>query len=182
MLEKISIVKSTNSINTKTERSKRQKIKRRNNLFLEQNGICCYCPTKMIHWDDYLPLMKERKNKIPPDGATIEHLYDRHHPLRRVVSDQNPGKRWAIACNKCNHKKGKESNAAIGKKKLNELSGRSKNPSLKCFICNGGTSAYKCRTCTKELGKIHRLKNSSLYKTMPTHRLFGARINHGVGI
>ena len=90
---------------------------RRNRFYIEQKGKCWWCKCDMIHWNEYQKDDKFRlTHKVPPNGATVDHLRDRFHPMRR--DHANGERRWRIACSACNHKRGKESCAAQSSEEL----------------------------------------------------------------
>lgn len=62
------------------------------------NPNCYYCgnPTVLPPYDPYLKIML-------PNYATIEHLYNIHHPLRRGIESLHL---TVLACFQCNQKKG----------------------------------------------------------------------------
>lgn len=88
------------------------KNKRKQRLWAAQNGLCCYCDVKMLHWDDWKnsPALvakygnPPKAKSMPLTLATLEHLNDRFHPLRRTPA--NGAKRLALACWECNNKRG----------------------------------------------------------------------------
>ncbi len=108
----------------------RSRYRRRDRLWKDQQGLCCYCGKGMMHWNDLRgdPIKakafgvrttgrQERIARMPPRLATIEHLRDRYHPGRR---DGNPNreKRWALACWECNTERG---NARTREQPIEEL-------------------------------------------------------------
>lgn len=99
----------------------RNRKKRRTRFFNEQDGKCWWCQCDMVHWDDYTNIPKY-KHIVPQNGATIDHIRDRFDPTRRHIGI---GRRWRIACYECNHRRGKESQAAQA---IEELWKRSKSP------------------------------------------------------
>ena len=73
-------------------------------LFVEQDGKCCYCQEYMILFRD---VDCQLQGKQPDLYATFEHLDHRFSNLRGAFQNTNI-RRIALACYKCNSKKGKE--------------------------------------------------------------------------
>ena len=66
-----------------------------------QGGLCYWCKRKMILPGD--PGYYRIKGAVSRQGATLDHLYSFHHPLR---GDPQGKHRNVIACDKCNRKRG----------------------------------------------------------------------------
>lgn len=71
-----------------------KKRRRKQRLFLKQNGRCCYCGCMMI-------LDSRLATQFPPNYATLEHLDDAY-----VELPPNAKRRVALACLKCNRERG----------------------------------------------------------------------------
>ncbi len=69
---------------------------RRKRLF-EENPHCCYCGVLTV-------LTNTVGGQMPPNAATVEHIYPRLHPKRREPN-YSQEKRLALACFKCNNEK-----------------------------------------------------------------------------
>ncbi len=87
------------------ELSRREKRKlQRETLFRKQRGKCYWCGGVMT-------LENSGNHGDPPQNfATFEHLYDRFHAER--MEPANGTKRIALACRKCNHKRGQTRESA----------------------------------------------------------------------
>jgi hypothetical protein len=80
----------------KTNGGAKKKIRALRSKLWMQNPRCCYCGKLTV-----LPktLELEPGDSCPPNMATLEHIYNQHHPMRdREMFD--------IACNECNGIKG----------------------------------------------------------------------------
>lgn len=87
-------------------------------LFWRQEGLCYYCDEPMLPPGSYKPKTGVR---IPDDFCTLEHLDDKFSQER----GRHAGKiRRVAACNFCNNKKGRESQAAQPIEELWRRSGR----------------------------------------------------------
>lgn len=73
--------------------------KRRDALWQEQGGRCCWCKRPMLHYSTPI-----EGNRLPENFATLEHLLPRTHPRRRTYP--NGEKRLALACFRCNNARG----------------------------------------------------------------------------
>lgn len=79
-------------VGTQTKRLKR----RRRELF-EADPTC--------HWCGIVTVWRDNPALPPPDDtATLDHLYCRSHPLRRVPHDGSYP-RYVLACYKCNNER-----------------------------------------------------------------------------
>lgn len=83
----------------------RRKWRRKLMLMHRQKGSCYWCNCKMI----LLPVDLGRLR--PLNLATIDHLRDRFHPLRREPS-RNCEERTVLACWRCNNERGSAAQAA----------------------------------------------------------------------
>lgn len=81
-------------------------------LWISQNGLCCWCQVQMMRWDDPTRKTKAFKaeygtpakpKKMLPTLATLEHLI--HKFDRQKPEDTN---QVALACWECNNKRGND--------------------------------------------------------------------------
>ena len=77
--------------------------KRREKLFKE-NPHCYYCNVLTIF--DRPTKHNKGRGWQPDNLATIEHLYSRFDPRRKIPNTNNE-RRHVLACYKCNHERGK---------------------------------------------------------------------------
>jgi hypothetical protein len=90
--------------------------RRRATLFKQQDGKCYWCECPML-FVAYIP----KRQRMPKDLCTIDHLRDRFDPARRERC--KPGEqRLVAACWECNNRRGRERQAQISKKTLNRRS------------------------------------------------------------
>ncbi len=83
---------------------KYQKKKRR--LFELKKGKCEYCDCQMVI--DENPTSPEKRGcQIPTNLATLDHKYNKDHPLRQTKL-QKGERRIFIVCWKCNDEKSKK--------------------------------------------------------------------------
>jgi len=102
----------SNGRETNSQYRKRIREKR----FRQQNGLCYYCKQPMV-----LNPQVQRHTKHPPNQCTIEHLYDRFHPMR----GKSPGKTNLVAaCWKCNNEQSQKRHAELAREELWKRSGR----------------------------------------------------------
>lgn len=80
-----------------------QKTRRKDRLWIIQNGQCHYCKRKMIHHSN-----KYNERQRPPLLSTLEHLDNKLTGKRTV----NKMARTVLACYECNHRKGIEDEKA----------------------------------------------------------------------
>lgn len=72
--------------------------------FKKQGGRCIWCDCLCI-LPEQLPFeLPNNTGRFPPWLATLEHLYDRHHP-ERLNANNNAGRR-VMACRQCNQARG----------------------------------------------------------------------------
>lgn len=99
--------------------------KKRRKLFRlwHQDPRCHYCGR------DTILVMVPSNHRMPkrlandPLRATLEHLRSRLHKKRREPIRKGE-RRIVLACNECNHKKGREDQEALPKSELQKRSGR----------------------------------------------------------
>jgi hypothetical protein len=77
------------------------KKKRREALFREQDGKCYWCDRQMLMPKVY---PTPDGSNLPVDLCTLDHLFDRRHPLRSTAARGE--KRYVAACWQCNHDRG----------------------------------------------------------------------------
>ena len=77
---------------------KKNKIELREILW-KDNKYCYWCGIETILLKDFIPT---KENPVPPDMATIEHLYSRHSEIPRLIDNEK-----FIACFRCNSKRAK---------------------------------------------------------------------------
>src|SRR6185437_2870498 len=82
--------------------SSQEKAAKRRKLYLEQDGKCHWCDKPMFCPEVYPVCSGEPLRK---DLCTLDHLFDRTHPLRLYPS---PGQqRYVAACLECNNDRGR---------------------------------------------------------------------------
>jgi hypothetical protein len=72
--------------------------KQRNN-FWQKDPHCYYCGIKTILW------VEVPHQSPPPNAATIDHLYPRHHPDRLKPLEYHRELRHVLSCWKCNNER-----------------------------------------------------------------------------
>lgn len=82
-----------------------RKARKKQRLFLRQNGRCHWCKGRMV-----LTLRVHIKHP-EPRLATFEHLDDRFSPER---GQHNGERRVVLACLECNQRRGRETQDAQG--------------------------------------------------------------------
>ena len=93
----------------------RERIKRvRAMLFKKQGGLCHWCGVEM-RIEGYEP------KRGPPDPllCTLDHLYDRYHPLRHCKHYRGE-RRYVAACWACNNRRSAEATAALSVQELRD--------------------------------------------------------------
>jgi hypothetical protein len=77
--------------------------KRRRANLMATDPHCYWCRKEVIYYD-----LKSHE-KMPHNFATIEHLYDKYSPERRIIARLNPAKPVTVlACHECNQDRGDE--------------------------------------------------------------------------
>lgn len=114
--------------------------RRKQALWIQQGGRCCWCNCAMLHWNDLHsdPSKREKHGirvnrngemklrSMPQKLATLEHLRDRYHPERQVAPVGRE-QRWALACWQCNSERG---NQRTKERPIEELWRRSRSAPL----------------------------------------------------
>lgn len=89
-----------------SDRARRRRHVR--HLFDRQKGLCHWCKAPMMPPGTHV---FAKRKKIPSDLCTLDHLYDRMHPLRHTPC-QRGERRHVAACWACNTERGRQSQAA----------------------------------------------------------------------
>lgn len=80
--------------------------------FKKQGGRCFWCDCLCI-LPEQLPFPLENNTGLfPPWLATLEHLYDKHHPERANPQNHHTGRR-VMACRECNQARGVRTHKAF---------------------------------------------------------------------
>ncbi len=91
--------------------------------WIQQGGKCYYCRCDTI----LLEPVARRKEPLPGNAATLEHLRSRWHPDRR--EKPKPGEiRHVMACNRCNAERARDEQAARPLELLHRDGGRDPDP------------------------------------------------------
>lgn len=83
------------------------RARKREQLFRQQKGECFWCGGRMTL--DRAPVVRllGRRNNLPANFATFEHLRDRFHPGR--TEPANGERRIVLACWRCNGERARKS-------------------------------------------------------------------------
>jgi hypothetical protein len=98
-----------------SEKRRRSRIK----CYHEQGGKCYWCGNPMLLDFDHDTCTKTRH--FPDNLCTLDHLFDRFHLQRQVMTED---KRHVAACKKCNEERGRQRVAERPKEDLWARSGR----------------------------------------------------------
>jgi hypothetical protein len=90
------------------------RTKRRNALFLAQDGLCYWCGCQTIQVE-----MKPRQRQ-PGNLATLDHLRDRTNPKRREDAQGQNDVRYVMACFDCNNGRGNATGRMIRRQAMQE--------------------------------------------------------------
>lgn len=100
-------------------------------------------------------ILFEQKNHqtVPPNAATIEHVFSRLHPLRR---HQTPDvKRRTLLCQKCNQENSEKEQKALGIEELRRRAQQHKSKRRGVTLVNGQLAhgydpSCMCGVCTEK--------------------------------
>ncbi len=82
---------------------------RRRERLMAADPHCHWCGCEVIYWKP------QRREKVPPNFATIDHVWS------RIQGRPRQG-RWVLACARCNEARGAAEEAALGKAELQRRS------------------------------------------------------------
>lgn len=83
--------------------AKHRDLRRRRRALWEKDNRC--------HWCGIETIWSENSNGInPADSATLDHIYSKYHP-KRLKPNTTREIRYVLACQQCNHKRGREEDA-----------------------------------------------------------------------
>lgn len=85
-------------------------------ILFAKDPKCYYCGIETKAYQEICDRDLRKREKYPPDLATVEHLYDRFDPRRYMVYENFENK--VLACYRCNQKKAKESLSQMPKEYL----------------------------------------------------------------
>lgn len=95
-------------------------VRRRREEANRQGWKCHWCQIPMTE----VPLMIPPGMVLPPTMVTLDHLFAKGDPRRRI-KPRNGEKRYVAACFECNHRRGKEHEKTIfSSEQLHSRSGR----------------------------------------------------------
>jgi 5-methylcytosine-specific restriction endonuclease McrA len=76
-----------------------KRLRRIRKRLWDQDKRCHYCKEETVWW------VKEGKEKMPPNAATLDHIISRLNPVRHTLP-YYPSSLIVLACNKCNNERG----------------------------------------------------------------------------
>lgn len=99
----------------------RSRLRRIRNKLHAENPNCHYCGRPTILPEHTNPPVTKQRVKVPHNMATVDHLFSRYHPLRRIHKGE---KRYVLACNWCNGRRAKKEEKELGIKIMRERAKR----------------------------------------------------------
>ena len=81
---------------------------------MRENPHCCWCGVEVIWY--YIP---GNAKPLPDNFATLDHLYQEGDP-KRIKAWKKGERQIVLACNKCNHERGKKYEEVLKSKSVAE--------------------------------------------------------------
>lgn len=79
------------------------RIRRRRQRLMEADPRCYWCKRPVVYYE-----LKSHE-QMPPNFATIDHLYDKYSPERRIIASLKVASIVTVlACHECNQNRGDE--------------------------------------------------------------------------
>jgi hypothetical protein len=92
---------------------KQRKLKKQRTKMFAENPHCYWCGKELVLWEG-------DSGKMPDNGATIDHLYSRLHPLRLKKTGDL---RRVLSCRWCNNERSREETKVLYNDKHRKKSG-----------------------------------------------------------
>ena len=83
-------------------------------IFMDKDPHCHWCKVMVVEYPEIQNRSLKRGEQYPPDGATIDHLYDRFDTKNRYKVYKNYENK-VLACYKCNQDRAKKRVLSIPK-------------------------------------------------------------------